>query len=287
MKKIILFILVFGFLYTHSFSQEKWIVPKEEENKISFFMFNSDMVKDGRQIYENTCQSCHGNPTEADFTLMSPSPGDPASEEFQENPDGSIFYKIKEGRSVMPGFGDLFSDNEIWTIVAYFRSFNSAYTQPKPDLTGIYVPELEVVVDFDYNVDKVIVKVFDKDQPLDSATVAVFIEGYFGNLLLGKKESGVKGILYFDVDTQLPGDVDGNATIIVKISKGYAYKKVVKKFNILTPKVVISAIEGRHLWSTNSMAPIWLIITFLVAVIGVWGVLLYVVLKLRKIKKLA
>ena len=287
MKKIMLFILVFGFLYTHSFAQEKWIVPKEEGSKISFFMFNDDMVNEGRKIYENTCQSCHGNPTEANFTLMSPSPGDPAGEDFQKQSDGSIFYKIMEGRSAMPGFDDIFSGNEIWTIVAYFRSFNTEYTQAKPDMTGIYVPELEVVVDYDYNVDKVIVRVFDKEQPLDSASVAVFIEGYFGGLLLGKKESGIKGVTYFDVDTQLPGDKDGNATIIVKVSKGYAYKKVVKKLNILKPKVVSSAIEGRHLWSTNCMAPIWLIVTFLVAVIGVWGTLLYVVLKLRKIKKLA
>ena len=287
MKRIVILVLACVFVQAEVFSQDKWIAPEADAAKISMFMFNDDMVKEGANFYESSCKACHGTPTEADFTLMSPPPGDPAGDDIQDQTDGSILYKIKYGRSAMPAFADLYSDFEIWSLVAYFRSFNPDYTQPKPDMTGIYVPELNIEIDYDYNVDKIIVKVYDKDQPLDSAETAVFIGGFFGDLLLDRKLTKTDGVLYFDVDAQLPGDEEGNATVIVKVSKGYAYKKVTASLKILKPKESKSAIEGNHLWSTGANAPMWLKITFFGSIIGVWFVIFLVVMKLRKIKKLA
>ena len=122
MKKILLFLTVLILANLFVLAQEKWIVPKDEAEKISIRMFNDDMVNEGRIIYENTCQSCHGTPGEGNFTLMSPSPGDPASEKFQSQKDGEIFYKIKHGRNAMPGFGHLFSDFEFFLSGSWFCS---------------------------------------------------------------------------------------------------------------------------------------------------------------------
>jgi len=51
------------------------------------------------------------------------------------------------------------------------------------------------------------------------------------------------------------------------------------------PTIRKSAIEGRHLWSTDKMAPVWLKASFFITVFGVWLVLLFIVLGLRNIKK--
>jgi len=42
-----------------------------------------------------------------DFTPMAPSPGDPASDQFQLQSDGALFHKIKMGRGTMPKFEEL------------------------------------------------------------------------------------------------------------------------------------------------------------------------------------
>ena len=56
---------------------------------------------------------------------------------------------------------------------------------------------------------------------------------------------------------------------------------------VLKPKVAVSAIEGNHLWSSDANAPAWLKVSFFATIFGVWAVILFVVFKLRRIKKLA
>ena len=50
-------------------------------------------------------------------------PGDFSKAAFQSQSDGSIFYKISEGRDDMPSFKKKMSDaNDIWDVVNYVRS---------------------------------------------------------------------------------------------------------------------------------------------------------------------
>jgi mono/diheme cytochrome c family protein len=266
-------------------AESTWKVPAEDKAVLSIRMFDEDMSAEGETIYENACMSCHGTPTKADFMLMSPAPGDPAGETIQNRTDGEIFYKIHEGNGGMPSFQDVFSDTEIWSIIAYFRSFNEKYDQPKPDLTGIYIPELEVSVIFDRNLDKLKISVTDKGIPVDSAEVSPYVKAMFGNHLLGKVLTNTDGVAYAQFDPELPGDKEGFVTIIAKVSKGYGYSKVVQKMQIARPHVAVSAIAGRHLWSTDAMAPIWIKFTFFIVVFGVWAVLIYIVFGLMRLRK--
>jgi len=277
-----LFCLVFSLEAT---ARSEWDIPPEADKKISFHEFTDETRIEGMSVYENSCQSCHGSPSIKDYALMFPSPGDPADETFQSQSDGSMFYKIQKGKGIMPAFEDVMSDDEIWALIAYIRSFNDKYEQPVPDLEGIEIPELKLVLDFDDNVDKIVVKLTSESKNVEGATVSVFITGMFGNLSLGKEITNQLGIAYFDVDTKMPGDTEGNLNIIAKAKKGYGSAKLVQKLKVVEPTIKKSAIEGRHLWSTSKNAPYWLKFAFYFVVIAIWGTILYIIIGLYRIKK--
>lgn len=287
MKRILLYsLIIFLACFVSGNAQEIWQVPRETEDQVSLFVFEEDFQYEGKKTYENSCVSCHGYPSQNNFTAMSPPPGDPASSQFQSQNDGVLFYKIKTGRGTMPGFGEILSEEEIWSIVAYIRSFNADYEQPKPNLEGVVIPNLSMTFEFDNNVDKLVVKLYDDGTPVADGSVSAFIKGMFGNMSIGKTSTNDLGIAYFDVDTKLPGDENGNATFIAKASKGYGSTKLTKTMAVVAPTIKKSAIEGRHLWSTIWQAPVWLLITFFGGVILIWSAIIYIIIGVIQIKKL-
>lgn len=283
-RLIILFCLCF-LAVANVNAQSDWQVPAKENENLSPFLFDDDMILEGRMLYENSCTSCHGTPGQDDFTPMSPPPGDPASDQFQLQTDGALFYKIKMGRGTMPKFADGFADDELWNIVAYIRSFNENYKQELPNMEGVVIPEYAMNLSFDDNVDKLVVKVNAKEIPQPEVSVSAYVLGTFGKHLLGKALTNELGIAYIDVDPTLPGDEEGKINVMVKATKEFARAKVTKNMVMAMPTIRKSAIEGRHLWSTDKMAPVWLKASFFVTVFGVWAVLLFIVFGLRNIKK--
>ncbi|OQY00103.1 MAG: hypothetical protein B6I20_09215 [Bacteroidetes bacterium 4572_117] len=142
--------------------------------------------------------------------------------------------------------------------------------------------------DFDDNVDKFVVKVLNEEDetPVEGAFVTGYIKSMFGKYILGKSKTNNLGIAYFDVDYKIPGDSAGFLNLIAKVSKGYGSAKKTEKMQIANPAVLKSAIEGRHLWSKDNSAPIWLRITFFASILFVWGTIFIVLFGLKKIKKL-
>ena len=288
MKKITSICLLLISCFCFKATAGVWKMDQAAEEQLSIFTFDEDFSRSGEAIYENSCKSCHGLPTEENYAKMFPLPGDLGSSDIQDQTDGSLFFKIQKGNKNMPGFGNALSEEEIWSLVSYIRSFNEDYEQAKPDLSGIDIPELLLQLSFDDNVDKLVVKVTDTAAvAIKDASVSAFIKGMFGNLALGKENSNKYGIAYFDVDSKMPGDEAGNLDIIVKATKGYGSKKVEQQIALAQPTVKKSAIEGRHLWSKAKHAPIWLIVIFNLMFVGVWGTILFIALGLRKIKKLS
>lgn len=87
----------------------------------------------------------------------------------------------------------------------------------------------------------------------------------------------------------LPGDQQGNIVLVAKVEDNDAYG------NLLVEKTVPWGIaftpesnffDQRTLWSTRSRTPYWLLFMAYSIVIGVWGVILYLILQISKISKL-
>ncbi|HJW30141.1 MAG TPA: cytochrome c [Saprospiraceae bacterium] len=101
-----------------------WIVPDKYKTMKSPVTLDKAAAA---ALYSTHCKSCHGKSGLGDGTkaaqLNTPA-GDFSTAAFQKQTDGSLFYKISEGRDDMPSFKKKIPDqNDIWQVALYLRTF--------------------------------------------------------------------------------------------------------------------------------------------------------------------
>ena len=112
----------------NSFHQAKdpWPVPEKYMKMANPVAKNAESVSDGKSLWTQHCQSCHGKTGKGDGPKageLKTEPGDFTNAETQKQPDGALFYKSSEGRKDMPSFKKKISDpDDIWSIVNYMRT---------------------------------------------------------------------------------------------------------------------------------------------------------------------
>lgn len=92
-----------------------------------------EVVEKGKGLYngKGTCFNCHGKDGDGNGPVsaqLNPSPRNFQHHGFwRHRTEGEIFWVIKHGSpgTSMIGFGDQLSDEEIWSIIQYERSFSS------------------------------------------------------------------------------------------------------------------------------------------------------------------
>lgn len=293
MKNIAIIILI-TLISLPLYSQE-WKVPANKAKRVSPFKFEQSTVKAGEEIYNKNCKSCHGDPTQGNFIPLNPVPTDLGVESVQNQKDGELFFKIKEGRGAMPSFKDALSDNEKWTVIAFIRSFNKNYIQPElQKASEAFKGEMVFLnVLFDKNEKKIIAKVtgLKKGDTVNVSGVAVKlgVERYFGNLNIGELvETDEEGNAIFELPKDLPGDHEGNLQFITKLEDTDTYGEVVieSKFQAGVPTHKPGLTEKRAIWGVNAKAPWWILITYPVGLLAVLGTIAYVVFQIYKIYRI-
>ena len=87
----------------------------------------------GTDAYQALCIQCHGEQGKGDGPEaqgFDPAPGDLSRSEMADTSDGYLYWRIAEGgafapfNSLMPAWGTLLSDTEIWELVSYMRTFS-------------------------------------------------------------------------------------------------------------------------------------------------------------------
>jgi mono/diheme cytochrome c family protein len=275
---------------------QTWDVPDDKKQKVSPVKFTDETKKKGEQIFLSKCISCHGNPGKDNYVkAIVPPPGDPATDKFQKQEDGALFYKITTGRAPMPTFKDVLSDEERWQVISYIRSFNPKYIQPEPILapTGIY-SGVNVSLQLYYLPKDKKIKVIanevkgNKTEPLSTIELELYAKRYFGNLPIDEpKLTNANGEAFFDYTDSIPGDSVGNINFIVKINtEGLTGFKKDSTIKAGSKNIAKSLIDTRAMWTIGKMAPIWLILSYSLVVIAVWTVIIYIVLQIIKIRKM-
>lgn len=120
-------LITMGMVSINVQDDEKWDAPAaaaKVENPSDAADADGQIV--GKTLYMKHCKSCHGKTGLGDGPkaeeLDTPS-GDFTAADFQAQTDGSIFYKIKEGREDMPSFKKKITDDEdVWLVVNYVRT---------------------------------------------------------------------------------------------------------------------------------------------------------------------
>jgi mono/diheme cytochrome c family protein len=106
--------------------KKPWNVPDKDAKVSNPVKSSAESISDGKALFAKHCQSCHGKTGLGDGTKASElktEPGDFSKADFQKQSDGSLFYKISEGRDDMPSFKKKISDaNDIWNVVNFVRT---------------------------------------------------------------------------------------------------------------------------------------------------------------------
>jgi mono/diheme cytochrome c family protein len=103
-----------------------WTVPANFKTMKNPVAKGDASNKAGMALYIKHCASCHGKAGLGDGVkarALKDFPGDFSKPEYQNQTDGEHFYKTKFGRGEMPKYEGKLSDDDMWNIVNYMRTF--------------------------------------------------------------------------------------------------------------------------------------------------------------------
>lgn len=104
-----------------------WVVPDKYVSMPNPVKADAKSIAAGKALFQVNCEPCHGKKgigngsKAADLKTV---PGNFTKASFQSQTDGTIFYKMTEGRKEMPkAKKDLPNDIDRWNLVNYLRTF--------------------------------------------------------------------------------------------------------------------------------------------------------------------
>lgn len=107
----------------------KWVAPDSANDLINSYETNDENIAEGLLIYRKHCRSCHGRKGDgqgveaADLSTVTTDFTVPC---FLEQTDGSMFWKISEGRNDMKPYNKKLDEEDIWLVVLYIKTFSAA-----------------------------------------------------------------------------------------------------------------------------------------------------------------
>ena len=103
---------------------QNWQSPGEANELKNPFIENSKATEKGRKIYTKLCWSCHGKTGKGDgpaAVALNPAPANYGKSLIQQQTDGSLFWKITNGKGSMASYKSILTDEQRWMLVNYIR----------------------------------------------------------------------------------------------------------------------------------------------------------------------
>ena len=123
---ILLGILLINLNVSAQTQPKPWDAPANFKTMKNPVATGAASTKAGLALYTKNCASCHGKTGLGDGVkarALKTFPGDFSKDAYQKQTDGEHFYKSKFGRDEMPKYEGKLSDDDIWNIVNYMRTF--------------------------------------------------------------------------------------------------------------------------------------------------------------------
>jgi mono/diheme cytochrome c family protein len=122
-------------------SSEEWKAPERASRKKNPISADAASIAKGKTLYVKECLSCHGPAGKGDGPAakdLEKSPGDLSSPKMKQQTDGSLFWKITEGKKPMPSYEKIFTEEQRWQVVNYIRTLTpqTGGSDPKPGKSG-------------------------------------------------------------------------------------------------------------------------------------------------------
>jgi hypothetical protein len=123
------------------------------------------------------------------------------------------------------------------------------------------------------------------EKPVSGEVINVYVPRMFSLLPITELTLDDAGSASAEFPEDLPGDIDGNLTIIAKFDENMIFGNVEKRETLKwgLPTHYSVPVSHRALWTKT--APRWMIITLSILLTGVWGHYLFAIISLIRIKK--
>ena len=127
-RKITFLVSVFliSFLAVQAQVNNPWVVPDDYKEMVNPVDDEKTSVKRGENLYKKHCLSCHGLTGQGDGAAaaeLKVDPSDLTLDDLDVQKDGEIYYKIERGRDEMHKFKNIITEDDIWNLVNYIRTF--------------------------------------------------------------------------------------------------------------------------------------------------------------------
>jgi len=194
--------------------------------------------------------------------------------------NGVAIYSLKQGSDF------LINNNGLWPFASEFAG---------NDTVGLGTSEI-LIKDISLNMAltqtdsiKTIVvsakkKEKGKEVPVSGETVMIYVPRMFSLLPIGEAKLDDSGSASIEFPASLPGDKEGNITIIARFEEHPEFGNVEKKSTLKwgLPSSYSVPAGHRALWTKT--APKWMIYTLSILLAGVWGHYLFAIISLIRIK---
>ncbi len=126
--------------------------------------------------------------------------------------------------------------------------------------------------------------------PASDVEIRVLIKRLLGTLPISEdlEYTDEEGYVHIEFPSDFPGDKDGNLNLIAQVNEHEEFGNLEIRKTIAwgTPVSFDPIHETRELWSARANAPLSLILIVNSILIGVWGILIYIIFQFSKIYKL-
>lgn len=105
--------------------EKPWVAPDDARKVKNPVAPTPDTLAAAAQLFHDNCSGCHGDKGLGDgptAKILKKKPANFTDPKLQSSEtDGSLFWKMSEGRLPMPTWKDDLSDTERWQLVNYIR----------------------------------------------------------------------------------------------------------------------------------------------------------------------
>ncbi|WP_242203995.1 hypothetical protein [Aestuariivivens insulae] len=176
-----------------------------------------------------------------------------------------------------------------WSLLFIFFNFHMVLGQEDESMEDAKIA-LDFVADTD---SKFIVATAtnSNNEPIEDLELYFYVKRSFSNLPIGDifNATDENGTVKIEFPNDLPGDSEGNVTILVKVIDSDLYNdltiETIKKWGVpsLPPDQFQ---EKRSLWAAAANAPIPLILIISALIFSIWFIIFYIIYMFFKISKI-
>jgi len=176
--------------------------------------------------------------------------------------------------------------NGVWAFSSEFKG-NDTIEAGTSEITVKDV-RLEMILSVIDSIKTITVNAFVKEngteKPVSGEAIKIYVPRMFSLLPISELTLDEAGTASVEFPSDLPGDKEGNVTLIAKFEENQTFGNVEKRETLTwgLPTDYSVPVTHRALWTKT--APKWMIYTLSVLLAGVWGHYLFALISLIRIK---